>query len=182
MVKLGKGGVVDGVLGGVWSAIQQLLTKALVKKRSIARNNPLIWWMAILVRSASAGEADFISNGRFKMNPMPMDVDIAGRAGAMVQYSKVLVADGAFLSWEGKREWVMEIQADFKSVDMEWINHDNGSRPDESADRRTCASAAWQKLLEHLHEHVRTRLGGEKGSCNRKFRGDDALKQANGAE
>lgn len=76
----------------------------------------------------------------------------------------------------------MEIQADFKSVDMEWINHENGSRPDESADRRTCASAAWQKLLEHLHEHVRTRLGGEKGSCNRKFRGDDALKQANGAE
>lgn len=75
--------------------------------------------MGILVRSAIAGEKDFISSGWFNNNPMPMDADIRGRLQAMVHYSKVLVLDHALLSWLGKPEWVMEVQRDLNSVDNE---------------------------------------------------------------
>ena len=40
---------------GVWAAVRGLVLTALVKKRSTPRNNPLLWWMAILVRSATSG-------------------------------------------------------------------------------------------------------------------------------
>lgn len=83
----------DGVLGGVWGEVQALLIGALIKSGSTARNNPLIWWTAILVRSATTGETDFISHGRFSKNPLPMDMDIRARVSALVHYSKVLTVE-----------------------------------------------------------------------------------------
>ena len=79
----------------IWETILSFPTKALVKKISTARNNPLVWWVAILVRSTISGEEDFISSGRFNKNPMPIDLDMGG-LGAMVHYSKVFVLDYAF--------------------------------------------------------------------------------------
>ncbi|KAF9766810.1 hypothetical protein IL306_000720 [Fusarium sp. DS 682] len=68
----------------VWAPIQQLLMKALGKAKSTPRNNPLVWWIAVLARSAVSGDSDidFISRGRFHMNQMPMDVDLRERQGS----------------------------------------------------------------------------------------------------
>jgi len=65
----------------VWAPIQELLMKALRKAKSTPRNNPLVWWIAVLARSAVSddNDRDFISRGRFHKNPMPMDVDLGER-------------------------------------------------------------------------------------------------------
>lgn len=84
--------------------------RALVKSGSTARNNPLVWWMAILVRSVMAGETDFISHGRFCRNPLPM-----------VYFSKVLTVENAFHSWKGGnggRKWFTEIGPEIDTVDL----------------------------------------------------------------
>lgn len=73
-----------------------------MKEKSTARGNPIIWWMCVLVRSAVSGEVDYISKGRFNRNPLPMDMDLAARVGAVIHYSKALVLDRAFWSWEDK--------------------------------------------------------------------------------
>ncbi|KAH7112764.1 hypothetical protein B0J13DRAFT_461143, partial [Dactylonectria estremocensis] len=154
-----------GGFDNVWVPIQRLLFNALSKPRSTAQNNPLVWWLAVLVRSAISNEKDFISSGRFNKNPMPMDVDIEGRLQAMVHYSKVLVLDDAFLSWSENSEWVMEVQRDLNLVDMEWINDENGARPEDSTDERSCSSAACQAILVQVKKQVEEHLGGKKGAA-----------------
>lgn len=76
--------IVPGGLGSLQGAIEQLVTKAIKKRNSTARNNPSVWWMAILVRSAiSEGERDYISRGRFNMNLLPMDLTSEGGLGRL---------------------------------------------------------------------------------------------------
>ncbi|KAM3498886.1 hypothetical protein MY11210_009649, partial [Beauveria gryllotalpidicola] len=123
------------VFHGVWAAVQRLLLEALEKKKSTPRNNPLLWWMGILVRSAISGEEDFISKGRFNRNPIPMDLDLSGRIAAVVHYSKVLALDCAFTSWDPSRQWLSEVQDDLNMVDLEWINGERRGRPDSTAGR-----------------------------------------------
>ncbi|KJZ68432.1 hypothetical protein HIM_12176 [Hirsutella minnesotensis 3608] len=50
-----KGGRVKGVFHDVWVSIHGLLTSAMVKEKSTGRNNPMVWWLTILVRSAHRG-------------------------------------------------------------------------------------------------------------------------------
>ncbi|RTE73080.1 hypothetical protein BHE90_012474, partial [Fusarium euwallaceae] len=100
-----------GGFENVWACIQLLLMKLLRKPKSTPRNNPLVWWIAVLARSAASGDdgdRDFISRGRFHKNPMPMDIDLGERLRAIVHYSKVIVLDDAYGSWSGESGWEME--------------------------------------------------------------------------
>lgn len=158
-----KGGFED-----VWVPIRQLLMKALRKPKSTPRNNPLVWWIAVLARSAVSGDSDmdFISRGRFHRNPMPMDVDLRERLEAIVHYSKVLVLDGAFSTWSERSErseWVMEVQSRLNMVSIEWLNEEGGSRPaGPSGDGGPVYSTdAWQSVVAHIAEQTERHLGGK---------------------
>ncbi|EGU89337.1 hypothetical protein FOXB_00146 [Fusarium oxysporum f. sp. conglutinans Fo5176] len=158
-----KGGFED-----VWVPIRQLLMNALSKAKSTPRNNPLVWWIAVLTRSAISGDndRDFISRGRFHKNPMPMDVDLGERLEAIVHYSKVLVLDGAFSTWSEKSErseWVMEVQSRLNMVSIEWINDEGGSRPAGPAGDGgpVYSTAAWQSVVAHIAEQTERHLGGK---------------------
>ncbi|KAI3571253.1 hypothetical protein IWW34DRAFT_675713 [Fusarium oxysporum f. sp. albedinis] len=158
-----KGGFED-----VWVPIRQLLMEALRKPKSTPRNNPLVWWIAVLARSAVSGDSDidFISRGRFHKNPMPMDVDLRERLEAIVHYSKVLVLDGAFSTWSERSErseWVMEVQSRLNMVSIEWLNEEGGSRPaGPSGDGGPVYSTdAWQSVVAHIAEQTERHLGGK---------------------
>ena len=158
-----KGGFED-----VWVPIRQLLIEALRKPKSTPRNNPLVWWIAVLARSAVSGDSDmdFISRGRFHRNPMPMDVDLRERLEAIVHYSKVLVLDGAFSTWSERSErseWVMEVQSRLNMVSIEWLNEEGGSRPaGPSGDGGPVYSTdAWQSVVAHIAEQTERHLGGK---------------------
>ncbi|RYC79510.1 hypothetical protein BFJ63_vAg17611 [Fusarium oxysporum f. sp. narcissi] len=158
-----KGGFED-----VWVPIRQLLMEALRKPKSTPRNNPLVWWIAVLARSAVSGDSDidFISRGRFHKNPMPMDVGLRERLEAIVHYSKVLVLDGAFSTWSGRSErseWVMEVQSRLNMVSIEWIDEEGGSRPaGPSGDGGPVYSTdAWQSVVAHIAEETERHLGGK---------------------
>ncbi|KAK8913388.1 hypothetical protein VCV18_011394 [Metarhizium anisopliae] len=169
-------------VSGVWKAVQRLLVKAMEKKESTSRNNPLVWWMYILVRSALSGEMDFISCGKFNRNPIPMDVDIRGRMEAIVHYSKVLALDAAFHSWDVQQEWVHEVQCDLNSVDITWIDGEKGGRPAPSMDKRTCSSEAWQSILAHIETCIPGYLGGKKGMPMHRIRKlEDDMNSSRGA-
>lgn len=152
----------------VWAPIQQLLIKALRKAKSTPRNNPLVWWIAVLARSAVSGDndRDFISRGRFHNNPMPMDVDLGERLGAIVHYSKVLVLDSAFSTWSERpkrSEWVVEVQSRLNMVSIAWINDMESSRPaGPSGDGGPVYSTvAWQSVVADIAEQAEKHLGGK---------------------
>ncbi|KAL3584464.1 hypothetical protein FPOAC2_14244 [Fusarium poae] len=161
-----KGGFED-----VWVPIRQLLMKTLRKAKSTPRNNPLVWWIAVLARSAVSGDSDidFISRGRFHRNPMPMDVDLGERLEAIVHYSKILVLDGAFSTWSERSEssesseWVMEVQSRLNMVSIKWINDEGGSRPSgPSGDGGLVYSTdAWQSVVAHIAEQTERHLEGK---------------------
>lgn len=158
-----KGGFED-----VWAPIQQLVMKALRKPKSTPRNNPLVWWIAVLARSAVSeddGDEDFISRGRFHKNPMPMDVDLRGRLRAIVHYSKVLVLHGAFLAWSEESEsgWIMEVQSRLNMVSIEWINDEGGSRPNgpPGDGGPVYSTDAWRSVVAHIAEQTKKHLGGK---------------------
>ncbi|PNH36350.1 hypothetical protein BJF96_g621 [Verticillium dahliae] len=109
-------------LDGVWAVTEQLLVKAMNRRGSTAQNNPLLWWVAIMTKSALEGGTDFISSGRFNMNPMPMDLDLRGRAEALVHYGKILMLNTAFISWNPDRDSFAEVEGDLNLVDNEWLN------------------------------------------------------------
>ncbi|KAF4984327.1 hypothetical protein FDECE_17114 [Fusarium decemcellulare] len=150
--------------------IQGFLTRLIMDESAVARKNPLLWWTAILVRSAISGgeEKDFISRGTISMNMLPPDVDIRGRVEAIRHYSKVFVLDKAFTGWRtgrpGREVWAEEIAQELLTVDTEWLNNENGRRPDDRLDRRTCLSPAWKRILEHLEQEGATWLGQKEGT------------------
>ncbi|KAL5610576.1 hypothetical protein FOBRF1_006693 [Fusarium oxysporum] len=139
-------------------AIQGFLTKLITDKSATARKNPLFWWTSILLRSAISddGEKDFISRGTISMNMLPPDVAIKDRIEAIRHYSKVLILDKAFMGWRtgrpGPEVWAEEIALDLNKVDNEWLNKEDGQRPDDCLDRRTCQSTAWKRVLKHLEQ------------------------------
>ncbi|KAH7199105.1 uncharacterized protein B0J16DRAFT_258969 [Fusarium flagelliforme] len=166
-----KGGFED-----VWVPIQQLLMKALKNPKSTPRNNPLVWWVAVLCRSAisDAGDSDediddndenkdFISRGRFYKNPMPMDVGFKERLEAIVHYSKVLVLNHSFLTWAAPTDWVMQVQSRLNMVSIDWINNERGSRPARlpGDGGPVYTTEAWQSMVAYITENTSTLLGGK---------------------
>lgn len=86
-----------------------------------------------------AGEEDYISKGRFNMDPLPMDVDLTRRVEAVIYYSKVLMLNHTFLHWNPTPwSWILEVQSDLNSVDNECLNNEYGIRPDAAADTNLC--------------------------------------------
>ncbi|KAH6985570.1 hypothetical protein EDB80DRAFT_733096 [Ilyonectria destructans] len=150
--------------------LQGFLTRMITGESVNARMNPLLWWTAILVRSAISGEGeeDFISRGRFSMNILPLDVDIRDRIEAVGYYSKVLILDKAFKGWQkgrvGRDVWLEEVLRDLNATDNEWLNEKNGQRPDDQLDRRTCLSPGWKMMLEHLGKEGHEWLGQNEGT------------------
>lgn len=74
--------------------------------------NPILWWTAILVRSALESpdeKADYISRGQFCSNFLPMDLDIKGRIDAIKYHGKVLFLEHAYCSWKTWPEWKREM-------------------------------------------------------------------------
>ncbi|RSL39496.1 hypothetical protein CEP54_016312 [Fusarium duplospermum] len=155
-----------GGFEGVWAPIQMLLMKALRKPKSTPRNNPLVWWIAVLARSAASGDdgdRDFISRGRFHKNPMPMHVNFGERLRAIVHYSKVIVLDDAYGSWSGESGWEMEVRSRLNMVSIEWINDEEGTRPDgPPGDGGSVYSTdAWRSVVAYIEEQTKRHLGGK---------------------
>ncbi|KAH6972563.1 hypothetical protein EDB80DRAFT_743808 [Ilyonectria destructans] len=164
----GRGWVMDNDDPG--DALQGLFAKALTDRSAKAQSNLLLWWTAILIRSAISeeGKEDYISRGKFSMNILPMDVDIRDRIEAIVHYSKVLILDKAFQGWQrgrvGREVWLEEVQRDLNAVDNEWLNEEDGQRPDSRLERRTCLTPGWKMMLEHLGKEGEAWLGGKEGT------------------
>ncbi|KAJ3543727.1 hypothetical protein NM208_g3422 [Fusarium decemcellulare] len=148
----------------IWRAIESFLLAMMDKEDTLPDNNPLIWWMAILVRSAlSADGPDFISRGRFDRNILPMDVDVRERLEAMRHYFKVIVLGHAFWSWESQQR--LRVQTELDIVNNLWLNDENGCRPFESRDLRDCSTPEWQAMIARVWHEVYRMLGGRRGSA-----------------
>ncbi|KAH6972647.1 hypothetical protein EDB80DRAFT_758072 [Ilyonectria destructans] len=160
----GRGWVMDNDDPG--DALQGLFAKALTDRSAKVQSNLLLWWTAILIRSAISeeGKEDYISRGKFSMNILPMDVDIRDRIEAIVHYSKVLILDKAFQGWQRGRVGREEVQRDLNAVDNEWLNEEDGQRPDSRLERRTCLTPGWKMMLEHLGKEGEAWLGGKEGT------------------
>lgn len=95
--------------------------------RTTIKNNMVLWWMAILVRSAVAREEeeeDYISRGQFTVNILPLDIGLRQRAEALVHYGKALVLDQAVCEWEGEEQCGQET-SELKHGDVEWANEEH---------------------------------------------------------
>lgn len=136
-----------------WDCVESVPLTTWMNEPATARKNPLLWWTSILVRSeiSDDGEKDFISGGTISMNMFPPDVDIKGRIEGIRHYGKVFILDKAFIGWRAGRpgceDWAEEIAQDLNEVDNEWLNKEDGQRPDDRLDRRTCQSTAWERLM-----------------------------------
>ncbi|KAL2888514.1 hypothetical protein HOO65_030015 [Ceratocystis lukuohia] len=159
------------VLLGLNDKVQAFIANALAKRASTARNNPLLWWIAVLARSAVGGERDFISQGRLDKNPLPMDIDFRGRIRALVHIHKLIICHHSISTWEERDVWKVEVAGDLNSVDMTWIIGEDRSRaPKDSSDRRDCQSQAWQAILGYIRRRVQENLGGIEGTAMHKVR------------
>ncbi|KAH7147221.1 hypothetical protein DER46DRAFT_615039 [Fusarium sp. MPI-SDFR-AT-0072] len=144
--------------------IQGFLTRMITDESVNVRMNPVLWWTAILVRSAISDEEeeDFIN------------VDIRDRIEAIGHYSKVLILGKAFQGWQkgrvGRQVWLEEVLRDLNVADNEWLNEENGQRPDDQLDRRTCLSPGWKMMLEHLGKEGQDGLGQNEGTAMWKVR------------
>jgi len=151
------------VLSEVWGRTQALLTGSILKMRSTARNNPLLWWICILARSAVSGETDFISSGRFNRNPLPMDVDIAGRVQAILHYAKVFVLESSFWSWDDEATR-FAVGLDINPIDIKWLHIEGRNRP-ITMDDGICDRPDWQAMIHRLRTNASKFLGGKKGTA-----------------
>ncbi|ETS77056.1 hypothetical protein PFICI_10930 [Pestalotiopsis fici W106-1] len=147
-----------------------------------ADNNALLWWTAILVRSAvsvSDGNGDdWISHGKCPFgNLLAPDLDLLKRVEAIRHYCKVMVLDHAMYTWAPRNviHGLCKVETQLNSQDTSWMNGIDGIRPDEQQDQINTDSAAWEDVLSHLNQVGGRLLGGKKGTAmyeiNRLYRG-----------
>lgn len=174
-------------MGEPWSTVSEsdvheALAKWVVQPEATAGNNPLVWSMGVLVRSAMGRGnegPDMISAGRFEYNVLPVDLGVEQRMRAVVYYAKVLVSNVALVSFrrrvergsasETTRLQVEEVMRDLDDVDVGWMDTDGpakGVRPADAdaRDGRSCESPAWKAVLGHISRLAKTHLGGTEGS------------------
>lgn len=169
---------------GLGDGILHLVIKALGSARATPSDNVVVWWVAILVRSAVSScqeedGADFISQGQFSRNILPMDIGLRERVQAIVHYSKVLLLDLALRTWEGRPRQRSEVINDIDLISRAWLDEEDGRRP---VDTRTCSSDSWRGLLGHLQEHMHSWISpAEKRALQQVMVLSRTLKQCNGA-
>ncbi|KAF2175413.1 hypothetical protein K469DRAFT_756260 [Zopfia rhizophila CBS 207.26] len=157
--------------GLVEQEIGSFILNLLTDTHATSRTNPLMWWMAVLVRSSlQQGSDDYISRGRFNRNILPMDLDARGRLDALLYYAKVFLLDMAFHTWEPvPKTQVLEVQKDLNIVDNSWIGQFSSERPACRPDNRTCDSPAWKSILNHIETTFAKYLGGQEGTAMRQI-------------
>ncbi|KFY96170.1 hypothetical protein V500_02554 [Pseudogymnoascus sp. VKM F-4518 (FW-2643)] len=129
-----------------------------------ARDNPVLWWVGILVQSSlQAGADDYISRGRFNVNVLPMDQDIRARFEALL-HSKVLVLDYTMATWQTSKPRQIEVRGDMAAIDLSWINADDDQRRRADAYKHDCGSEAWKDILTHLQRQCSQYLAKEGGT------------------
>lgn len=158
----------DGPKGQLEAAVQGLCLEMIMDHKPTTTTNPLLWWMAVLVHSSltplKPEMDDYISRGRFRLNILPMDIDVRTRIEALQHYAKVLLLDHTFNTWETSSARLQEVQRELNMVSNEWLNAETDQRPPVENDPRTCQSAAWRSLLNYLRSESDTYLGGQDGT------------------
>lgn len=157
--------------GPVEKAMMELLTELITDSKATFRTNPLLWWVGVLVKSSLQTDGDdYISRGRFDLNILTMDMDIAERLEAILHYSKVFVLDHSMKTWKTSASRMDEVRTSMAAVDMEWLNADDDQRPAASADMRTCQSAAWKDMVKHVRAQSKAFLGDQPKTVARQLR------------
>lgn len=132
--------------------IYSLILKLLTDTNATPTTNPLLWWIAILVRSSiEQGSDDYISRGHFGRNILPMDLDIQGRLEGVLHFAKVFLLDLAFTTWKPvPNTQLLEVQEELNAVDNQWISKFDSTKPTSYSDKRKCNSPAWNGILDHI--------------------------------
>jgi hypothetical protein len=158
----------DGPMGQLEAAVEALCLEMIMDPEPTITTNPLLWWMGVLVHSSlmplEPGMDDYISRGKFHLNILPMDIDARTRIEALQHYAKVLLLDRIFNTWETSPARLQEVQRELNMVSNEWLNAETDQRPPVEDDPRTCQSAAWRSLLDHLKRESDNYLGGQDGT------------------
>jgi hypothetical protein len=161
----------DRDTGPVEEAVAELVTHLITDPAATFRTNPLLWWVGVLVQSSLQTDGDdYISRGRFNLNILTMDMDIEERLEALLHYSKVFVLDHSMKTWKTSARRMDEVRASMAAVDLEWLNADDDQRPAASADTRTCQSAEWKDVVEHVRAQSKAFLGDEPKTVARQLR------------
>lgn len=132
-------------------AVHGLLLRAVTDGSSTIKNNMVLWWMAILVRSAVARDEqeDYISRGRFTVNILPIDIGLRQRVEALGHYSKALVLDREFCAWKGEERCVGDIMSQLRQVDDKWPTHEHELCLDDKRDKRKFSSNVCAQMVGH---------------------------------
>jgi hypothetical protein len=158
----------DEPMGLLEAAVQGLCLEMIMVHEPTTTTNPLLWWMAVLVHSSltplEPEMDDYISRGKFHLNILPMDIDVRTRIEALHHYAKVLLLDHIFSTWKTSQARLQEVQRELNVVSNEWLNAETDQRPPVEDDLRTCQSAAWRSLLNHLTTESDKYLGGQDGT------------------
>lgn len=144
-IKTGKVGEVDRSVAAFCEDIFQALV-------TTASENAILWWLTVLVRSATdqSPDLDYISQGRFLMNILPMDLNLHDRIEAIRHYAKVFVLDLLEQSEQIPRDQMFEISCDRHSHNPDWLDDDPAQRPSDDNDPRRRDSQAWATVLDEL--------------------------------
>jgi hypothetical protein len=137
-------------LNDIWSSMHVMLSMTMRRRDATAGNNMLLWWMGIHVTSAalSPGQDDYITHGRFRENPVPMDINLCGRAVAMTYYAKIVTLDDALNKLKDEKG---EIESDLFDRKI--------------SGKHVGKSKAWEAMLGSIRAEVANVFAREKGTA-----------------
>lgn len=138
-----------GIMATEEAAVEDFCINMFKEVLPTASKNPLLWWMTVLARSAIDPASDFISQGRFLMNILPMDLDLTGRVEALQHYTKVFVLHFA------TKKWMWDLQGPADEVhdyldSQNWSEDDLGQQPPNDEISRGCDSTVRTEMLASL--------------------------------
>lgn len=146
----------------LWDRIEWIMRWSIESDENASpRNEPLLWWTAVLVRAAIAErwEQEEFSNIGDDGNPLPENLGIGEHIDAIIHCYKVFLLNESFKYWSTcpKDACAGEVRRasynknnDKDNRILNWLEGVKGRRLHARSDIRSCSSDSWPKLLSKM--------------------------------
>jgi hypothetical protein len=147
--------IMDVVQGGMFGAdflkleVRQLCLNIIMHKNATPRNNPILFWVALLLQTEEFGNQPRLEFASLKDN-----LTMREKLEALVHYARVIIMDHAFQTWllsdSVSESWKKLVQAELNSKDWSWSDEGTARPVEQDGDPEDFSQPHWQAFKAHF--------------------------------
>jgi hypothetical protein len=142
---------ITGDLEYIRAPIHDFLLNIIMQEKPTPRNNPLLFWVALLLQTEEFG-----NQPRFEFGSMKDMLTMREKLEAIVHYARVLILDYAFKSWGTSRsnpvaqQWASAIEKALNPGNLGWLDTGAPRPADQEGDPSDFQDPHWVSFVAYF--------------------------------